>query len=248
MKHFLNSSLFLLCALATVVVGQNCNHCQGCCYLTVNSTALCKCDQHCQEFSDCCGNSSSDTASTLLLSNSRFQCISVYTDQDFPVFDENKAFLMIPSCKSSWTNTEDNVIERNCNIPTQPLPPVTDITTGLVYRNEYCARCNGVLQVVAWSSQLVCNKVIHDLITNSTLAMAIDRDPDLLKRECNICSFIPPNIIYNRISAPRSCIPRVETCLPQHQMEMKTNKTIEEDDHVIQVQRCRSSRSCLQHS
>ena len=224
---------------------QNCNRCQGCCYITVNSTALCKCDEHCQEFGDCCGeNSPSSSFSTSLFSSLddrvKFACQSTFTNPNVQAIAENKAFLMISTCPSSWLDPESSAIESNCSTLSQSLPAVTDITTGLVYRNEYCAHCNRVPQLVAWPSRLVCSEVIYDLIMASTLSMAVDNDPEILNRECKSCSFLPPNIMHTRTLAPRSCIPRVETCLPQLKLEAKINKTIEEEDYTLLVMRCHS--------
>ena len=157
MKLVLESLLILFSTVISGVINQNCNQCQGCCFTTANSTALCKCDEHCQEFGDCCGeNSPSKFSSASLISSLgdgvKLQCRSIRTKPETQVTAENEAFLMVSSCPDAWLDPGNDSIARNCNSPSQSLPPVTDITTGLVYRNEYCAQCNRVRKLVAWSS------------------------------------------------------------------------------------------------
>ena len=242
--------LLLLCAILSGailsgVISQNCNRCQGCCFITINSTALCKCDENCQIFGDCCGenshSSSSPTSTTFILNDGvKLHCHSIFTNPDIEVMAENEAYLMVSSCPSSWVDPENTAIQSNCNTPTQSLPPVTDITTGLAFRNEYCAHCNRVTELVAWPSELVCSEIIYDLIITSTLSVAINSDPDILNRECSPCSFFPPNITYTGAVPPRSCIPRVETCLPNFKLEIEANRSIEEGNYTNLVGRCQS--------
>ena len=238
MEIFFKFLLFLLCAFLSGVSSQNCNRCQGCCFITANSTALCKCDEGCQEFGDCCGeNSPSNSSLTSVISSLedgvKLDCHSIITVPNTEVTAENEAFLMVSSCPHSWLDPENSSIESNCSMPSQSLPPVTDVTTGLVYRNKYCAQCNRVTQLVAWSSRLICSEEIKYLIFDFML-----EDPDILKRECSSCSFVPPNTTNTSIPPPRSCIPRVETCLPPLKLETKTKKSVEERNHTTDVREC----------
>ena len=204
-RHLLQ---MLVIALLSTANGQHCDICPRCESSATNNTAICRCDQVCNMFNDCCCESSSSDGAT-----TNFKCQSTYVDPNIPVIAENEAFLMISSCPGSWVNPENSTIESNCIQPSSPLPPVTDTSTGLVYRNEYCALCHNVAEIKAWGSKLTCSTIVHDLITSQNLSIALHSDPDILKRECTVCSFVPLTDLPCGLHSSRSCVPSVDTCL-----------------------------------
>ncbi len=105
--------------------------------MTTNSSAICKCDQLCHMFQDCCcpATGSQEAVTTLSLDEGvKFECFSKFVSPDISVVSENEAFLMIASCPRRGS---DLALERRCVTSSSSLPPVTDLTTGLVYRNEH---------------------------------------------------------------------------------------------------------------
>ena len=62
-------------------------------------------------------------------------------------------------------------------------------------------------------------------------------------------SFLPPNITnIIKIPPPRSCIPRVETCLSHLELENKTSKSMDERNYTNVVRECQSGLLDLVHS
>ena len=147
------SYLFVLFAILPGIFGQYCNHCQGFNTTTSNGSALCKCDAHCQVFGDCCGDYSPTNSSSVhvlpsfLQTGVKSECLSTHVrsvDLFILVSSESEAFLMISSCPDSWVNP---VIKNSCTNPrlNYSVPPVTDIITGLVYKNEYSLPCSSLV-------------------------------------------------------------------------------------------------------
>ena len=214
-------ALQLLFSYISTVNGQHCDICLRCESSATNNTAICRCDQVCNMFNDCCCESSSSSDGD----TTNFKCQSTYVDPNIPVIAENEAFLMISSCPGSWLDSENSTIESNCTQPSPPLPPVTDTSTGLVYRNEYCALCHQVTTFSLWESKLLCNKVIYDLNEDGNLLSTLRYDPAILQRHCAVCSFSPPPANRNEgtMYSLRSCIPYNDTCPPQNSWQISTS-------------------------
>ena len=126
---------------------------------------------------------------------------------------------MIAACSPSWiaeqvadgaANVED--IVSSCEDPSvratyRFLPPVTDEETGLVYRNEFCARCDGLQpsELTGWRIQLTCTNST-ELTSQTSLLFS-----QLIKL-CEVEHFLPPKSTL----PPRPCnsLPRglVYTC------------------------------------
>ncbi len=209
--------------------------------MTTNSSAICKCDRLCHMFQDCCcqATGSQEESTTLSLDEGvKFECFSKFVSPDITVVSENEAFLMTASCPRRGS---DLASERRCVNSSSSLPPVTDLTTGLVYRNEHCALCNGVTEVIAWGYQLTCSSHVLNLITSNTFSDTLMKDPDLLKTSCNLCSFLPPDLASPHL--PRSCVPSIQTCLPRSMLAR-----ISEMDYITLGKQCLSGPPELVHA
>ena len=216
-RHLLQ---MLVIALLSTANGQHCDVCPRCESSATNGTAICRCDQVCNMFNDCCCESSSSSDGD----TTNFKCQSTYVYPSIPVLAENEAFLMISSCPGSWVDPENSTIE-SCIQLSPPLPPVTDTSTGLVYRNEYCALCHQVTTFSLWESKLLCNEVVHDLNEDGNLLSTLRYDPAILQRHCAVCSFAPPPASRNEgtMYSLRSCIPYNDTCPPQNSWQRSTS-------------------------
>ena len=164
----------------------------------------------------------------LLQDGVKLDCYSTYLNHDIQVQVDNKAFLVVSTCPHSWIESESNPIAEICtnSNTTAVLPPVTAIATGIVYRNEYCAICNGVSELVIWQTDLVCNPIVYELLFSNNISDIIDTIPDIIQRECRECSFQIPAISTTWTTPQtttrdytRSCIPRVNTCLSFIELE-----------------------------
>ena len=218
-----------LVSFLLVVSSQPCSKCGDCCPATGSYSPGCQCDDYCQFFMDCCGECSSNSIAakhTSLPTDVSLGCISVLVNSSSPVIRQNQAFYMISSCPGSWTDPINLTISGNCITGNPADPPVSDTRIGLVYRNEYCALCNGATELAAWPHQLACSKDMA--VLNSSV----------IKEECYSVSFHPPDHMQ-AILPPRSCIPHVASCLPY--LELASRGLSEEEYSALQ-DGCKSSR------
>ena len=190
------------------------------------STTYCYCDRSCLVYGDCC-HDAEVTPKTAL--DPRFSCINSGLD----------TYWMITSCSRSWITDQlaDGVANVNeivslCEDPTATRtsykivpPPVTDGSTGLVYRNEFCARCNGLQQStdMRWRIQLGCPVFLSvnregEVQTNYTL--------NELLTFCDFDYYRPPS----SLSHPRRCKEDLPTglitiCPEDSPMDLRENCT-----------------------
>ena len=191
---------------------------------STDDSSLCKCDANCEIFGDCCGSLSPPESCPRRSLNPLFsgvvlECQSIYLNVSIPATTENEGFLMVSSCPTCSEEVQEaSGLEGNCTNKDILLPPVTDCMTGIVYRNEYCAYCNGVEELVTWQIDLVCRDNVHKAILQSNLSTLVDNDPMILQRECQEWSYRLPSLPPG-ISPPRSCIATINFCLPKSKLE-----------------------------
>ncbi len=231
----LTAYLGFLCCLLSTVFSQD-FECEGCC--SDNSTAVqCKCDEYCSVFNDCCegiiprSNLSDEALS--VLSSIDLTCGSVLINSTFKVERDNEAFFMITSCRSSWNASTDFDFEIECQSPSFFMPPVTDIHTGLVYANEFCALCNGATHLEAWHLRFDCSCLIRKFITHDGEYLR-----QILEINCAYSKFVPPTNQYK--IPPRSCVPHVSSCLPFSELVNLTSANINKNKYDILVVECHS--------
>ena len=190
------------------------------------SGSYCYCDRSCLVYGDCCHDAEVMPKTAL---DPRFSCVN----------SGRSTFWMITSCSRSWITEQlaDGVANVNeivslCENSTATRasykivpPPVTDGSTGLVYRNEFCARCNGPQQSnqISWSIQLDCRNIIvinreGEVVTNFTLSE--------LLMFCDFDYYRPPS----SLSHPRGCkedLPTglITTCPEDSPMDLRENCT-----------------------
>ena len=179
----------------------------------------CRCDQACPYYDDCCQNAATNGALAEEPTSMHLSCVST-SPSDTPLY-EGEAYWMITSCPDQWPPM-DRGIARNC---TQDVtaPPVTDITTGLVFRNTYCAICNNVSleRIAVWRTKLYCMGTLN--VTTATIENYVS--------SCSVCQFEKP---MNKQLEPRFCFPHISSCPPQN---LTTNLDSELDYHFI-VNQC----------
>ncbi len=234
MKLVLSLCVFLL-ALPSGLRGH-CHHCQGCCSSPEN--VKCQCDENCEIYRNCCGeNSLTDTsyspesAHSSSLLNVTIDCISPYTNS--AINTSKEGYYMITSCPSSWVGPVSLNITTQCNTSGTASPPVTDLKTGHVYRNEYCALCNRVTEMAAWSPQLDCTSLIHKLISSD-----VTNATEMIVNECNVTSFLPPHR-EKKTDSPKLCVPYQEKCMTHEELEHE-NANVKMADYLILLEQCSS--------
>ena len=148
----------LLCCCIAARVSTNtdiCGQCSDGNDPTPNPPS-CRCDQACTYYGDCCENATTKRTSAEQPISKQLSCVSTLLRDCYTPLHEGEAYWMITSCPNQWP-TMDGGIGRNCTEDVT-APPVTDLNTGSVFRNTYCAICNNVNleRIAVWRSKLSC--------------------------------------------------------------------------------------------
>ena len=198
---------------------------KGCPDSSCSSAKYCYCDPSCLLYGDCCHDANVTTE--IVAQDQQFLCVK----------SGDAAYWMITSCSRSWITDQlaDGVANVNeivslCENPTATRasykivpPPVTDGSTGLVYRNEFCAQCNGLQQSnqISWSIQLGC----QDNVSAHHEGKAQNFTLNELLQFCDVDYYHPPS----SLSHPRGCkhLPTglITTCPENSQMDLRDNCT-----------------------
>ena len=217
--------LFVLALAAVTVVLSLGNVFNESCYASscVNREPFyCFCDSSCDVYGDCCHDAN---VTTKPLFNSKFSCVSVgrYTERVWS----------IATCSRLWMTKQaaDGVVNVNdivssCEDPSvrasyRFLPPVTDKRTGIVYQNQFCARCNGLQlsEVARWRIQYICENS-SELNTQRNLTFSD------LEQFCYFNVYNPPT----SFPMPRRCpvLPRglISTCPESAPVDLQEQCTL----------------------
>ncbi len=204
---------------------DHCGSCHGSC-AAVDSGKTCQCDSDCGLYGDCCPDDPCSSPGAAAVPT-EFQCHSVFAEGSYPAGPKTKTigvqegYWMVSGCREGWP---DQGTEQQCRGGGNALSPVTDRATGVVYRNEYCAICNGpasgVTTIVPWRYQISCSEELQALA--STPGYTLTRED--IEEFCQPCSYIQPEpfSLTSGLAAPdpRPCYPHVSTCLPMEELEL----------------------------
>ena len=165
------------------------------CSMYFGWTQLCTTSQHCKLFGDCCPD-------TKLPENNftqefTFDCLSNKEGLESNGFSNLlKDYSMIGHCPPSTEEELDPASSPKtlCESDDPPRPPVTDNTTGIIYKNEYCALCNGVsgAHLVRWPSEWRCEGEFEANYTNATSLTL-----ETILQFCKPVIFSPPSNVYH---------------------------------------------------
>ena len=187
----------------------------------------CHCDADCTTYGDCCPSThyscldGSDEIGDYEESVS-FHCQDIFLghrDGD-RIPPHGHHYWMVSSCSSRWLmemqdSEEMQEIVIHCTNPsdTNRFPPVTDLDSGLVYKNEYCARCNNVSSLSGiWGFGFVCDSELSDLLSSPINYTLTEED---FNHFCSINEFVEPSSLSRPFSLPpaRLCYPQIDSCL-----------------------------------
>ena len=190
---------------------------------------LCRCDADCPTYGDCCSDRSQSDVKTPLGRLTGLQCRAtqnVFVLEYLSPADTGN-YWMVSTCPEDWSADGDAArqdIARGCANDSAVLPPVSDLSSGVPYKNEYCAVCNSARGVAQWNYALGCTKWLGVQILLARLGHVIlEITTALLNRECILCGYKPPQL--NTSSNARTCYPQVTTCLDQGLLSNYTNDT-----------------------
>ena len=104
-------------------------------------------------------------------------------------------------------------------------PPVTDGITGLVYRNMFCVRCNGLQQSkqISWSIKLWCES--SALFINREGEEQTNFTLDELLKFCHVDFYRPPSSLSNPRGCTRLPTGLISTCPVDSPMDLGENCT-----------------------
>ena len=233
--------------------GRSCRNASSCETTEIETTEinlLCRCDSECRRYGDCCANANASScygaqtqqsiASTYAEEERKLdgllQCSSVHLDpRTMP--DWMESFWMVSACPRDWLAGRDDPlllnIEENCRSGNNILPPVTDPQSELVYRNEYCAVCHEVANILPWGYRFECTPWLRDMVS-----AGLQLTSEIIKRECIACGFRAPQTVP--VSA-RACLhdSLLSTeCLGREELENLTGIPIEEERYQDIVGQC----------
>ncbi len=126
---------------------SDCNDLDSCQHLPSAPTGVqsCYCDNMCELYQDCCSDYNITNGSVSSTSIVKFDCVNVSSLETVQRFIKS-----VSSCPLSYAEAMNEMITR-CNSSREQLPPATDLSTNITYKNIYCARCNGIITTEEWT-------------------------------------------------------------------------------------------------
>ena len=154
----------------------------------------CRCDELCKRFGDCCSNSNYVHNANI----PSFECVSnIVLNERKDREAGEQYYWMIASCPESESESDIlNRIADLCKAHALSSPPVSDNSTGLVYRNKYCAQCHGVpdKELITWPSVWHCNITLTEAFISGSGTV----DMRVLLAACNPSVFEEPQLLSDR--------------------------------------------------
>ena len=196
----------------------------------------CACDGFCRAFGDCCEDVSicdlAEVDSALANLTVLFECRSVHFDER-TLPKGGGSFWMVSACPVNWLGgREDQLlldIVNNCSRDSANLPPVTDIDTGVVYKNEYCAICHEAARFQLWSYTFQCGRNFQPT-------------PEDVNEMCVTCGFtqsrLGPGTMPARQCVHHSRVGGIPSCLTRGELQKLTGIPLEEDVYHEIVNQC----------
>ena len=208
---------------------STCGYCGNATMSDPTTLPLCRCDANCPTYGDCCSDRPKSDVETPLGRLVGLQCRptqNIFVPKSLSLADTGN-YWMVSTCSEDWPADGNGVrqdVTRGCANDSAVFPPVSDQTSGVVYKNEYCAVCNGARGVAQWNYDLGCTGWLNREIMLARLGYVIlEITTALLNRECIVCGYKPPQL--NTSSNARTCYPQVTTCLDQGLLSNYTNDT-----------------------
>ena len=183
----------------------NCGSCAGSCSFG-SEFEHCRCDADCVLYGDCCANRSTACPTSVVFTeleerNYDYECRLLLSGRGGDV----SYIWMVTTCPEGMTPTD--LIVQNCISDNDSLAlPVTDRSTGAVFKNEYCAACNGVTDYASWSYEVQCMPAILEAITNN-YGTITQEDLNLY---CSFNVYLSPTGLS--VADARDCYPVLDSC------------------------------------
>ncbi|CAN8003024.1 unnamed protein product [Ixodes hexagonus] len=182
-------------------------------------TAVCRCDDECVQFGDCCRDA--PVLTTSATQRQEWQCSEVAAN------GTKTAIWTRAACKPDWSGPDS--IRKKCedadnkDADPQTMVPVTSPSTGVSYWNAFCAACNDDMDgAIRWTVSLDCSELVGQVNT-SYVQDNIQLSPDqkgwgiwtqALEGEGSVFVTCGTEYATGNLSSVYSCVPPISTCDP----------------------------------
>ena len=233
----------LVCGLSGSAAAVQCDTCGPECptaSVELSTSVRCRCDGKCTTYGDCCAERDPSSCGNDAPALQNLECLrteNLFLEKYQPIrVGVREAYWMISGCPEHWPGSSEAAsnIQTNCTTGGAFLPPVSDSATGLVYKNEYCAVCNGVESAVLWRYGLGCTEWLNlELARAAHGSVIFELTLEIINRECIICGYEPPQD-FDLSSKTRACYPHVSTCLSREELSLT------QEEHELAVELCKT--------
>ena len=186
---------------------------------------LCYCDNLCHKFGDCCMDIETFFSQNEPLLN---------VDCEFhPNINERSFVYIISRCPHQ---SSSNIVRQRCETPDEEdifeRTPVSGETSGILYRNLFCAMCNHE-NYILWQAELDCGWKVR---------YTGDFDAKQLLSESGNCriKFSPPTFQMGA----RSCMPTISNCAVSDDLETQSQCTNDPRSLVFVGQKVYKNSMC----
>ena len=238
--------LFLFCTVTRALVNEykpldELNACQKCPQLCEEAkaanTTSCACDASCTRYGDCCYTAPNCPADSPAPELPGLQCLMIRPGSD-------EAYWMVTECSVDWLDgqTRDGrLVNEMCLNGSNTLPPVTDRNNGVAYKNEYCAVCNQVTNILPWLYQFECPDCAGESIKliKTSCPYRLLHILEIIEADCVACGFSVPS----SGPAARPCLPDSllnSKCLTRNELETVTCISWKMKEYMSMATQCYS--------
>ena len=199
------------------------------------SARQCRCDAECVRFGDCCFGRkrfNCDGEAEVMKPLRGLQCREIR-------LGGRETYWMVSSCLDTQNMLGDETmseVNEMCANGSDTLPPVTDLDSGVVYKNEYCAVCHHKTNFLPWVYRFECLLCGHG---RCSVDMIIS---EIIQKECVEFGFSVPHAAPR----PRTCfrdpvdLDAVSSCLTRNQLKNDTKRTWREKEYIKLEKQCKS--------
>ena len=199
------------------------------------STRQCRCDAECVKFGDCCSGRkrfNCDGEAEVMKPLRGLQCREIR-------LGGRETYWMVSSCPDTQNMLGDETmseVNEMCANGSDTLPPVTDLNSRVVYKNEYCAVCHHKTNVLPWVYRFECLQCGHG---RCSVDMIIN---EIIQNECVEFGFSDPHAA----SRPRPCfrdpvdLDAISSCLTRNRLKNDTNRIWREKEYIKLEKQCKS--------
>ncbi|XP_046576506.1 uncharacterized protein LOC124284467 [Haliotis rubra] len=134
-----------MCSKSNVTNSGSCRICPGC-----------HCDDQCDKYGDCCADKALEHLGTPNFHPSRYRCHS----NAFKLIYDKKAEFAFHSIQKCSITTDEELVKL-CENPDMNITSWVPVETETeLYRNQFCAECNGATEYRLWSIKAQCTQLV----------------------------------------------------------------------------------------